>query len=192
MIPLGKLRSLALLAVASAGLLGGHSLTYLGLAPEGSTRAGLLEASGHGYLDRAVVFTAALAMIAALFWLADGALRSRYARPAMGPTVLALALIQVLGFAGQEVLERLMVGASLGDLAAVMTLGIPLQLMVAGLGALLVTTLHRVGRRIAELLAGSGPAGIGSSIPRFFPTTHFRSAPVAGGLRTRGPPALSS
>ena len=192
MIPIGKIRTLALLAAASAGLLGGHSLTYLSLAPSASGRANLLEASGHGYLDRAVVFAAAMAVIAGLFWLADGALRSRRAAPALGRTLFTLGLIQVLGFTAQEVLERLLVGSSLRDLGTVLLLGLPLQLVVAGLAALLVTALRRAGEAIAAFLGRSGPADATSPVPGTTPTLHLTSALLAGGLRPRGPPALSS
>lgn len=192
MIPLGKIRTLALLAAASAGLLGGHSLTYLSLAPSLAARANLLEASGHGYLDRTVVFAAAMAIIAGLFWLADGALNTRRAAPALGRTFFALGLVQVMGFTAQEILERLLVGASLGDLGTVLLLGLPLQLVVAGFAALLVTALRRAGEAIAAFLGRSGPTDASSSVPGTTPTLHLTSTLLAGGLRSRGPPALSS
>ncbi|HEX2053464.1 MAG TPA: hypothetical protein VHJ78_07050 [Actinomycetota bacterium] len=191
MIPLGKIRTVALLAMASVGLLGGHSLTYLKLAPSGGSRASLLEASGHGYLDKGVVFAGAMAIMAVLFWLADGALK-RTSRPSTAGVAVALGLVQVLGFGAQEVLERLLAGATLRDLSTVLLVGIPLQLLVAAVGALLVTFLHRAGARIAELLSSSPSGRRQHPTPPLVRTFPFSSAALAGGLGSRGPPPLLS
>lgn len=192
MIPLGRIRTLALLAVASAGLLGGHSLTYLGLASSTSDRAGVLEASGHGYLEKAIVFSGAMALMSVLFWLAAGALKRGLPLPRWQATALALGAIQVTGFAAQEVLERLIVGAPLHDLAAVLLLGVPLQLMVAAVGALMITVLHKAGERIAGWLSPHHPTRAGSPAQLPPSSVHFRSALLAGGLGSRGPPPLLS
>lgn len=192
MIPVGRIRALALLAVASVGLVAGHSLTYLKLAPSHGIRTALLGVTGHSYLDKAVAFVPALALMSALYWVAAGALNSRYGRPNLVGTALALALIQTIGFTGQEILERLVAGAPLHDLGTVLLLGIPLQLIVAGLGAILVTALHRAGRKIGHLLGRSGPARQPTPSRPMLRTVSFLSAVPTGGLRTRGPPALSS
>ena len=192
MIPVGKVRALALLAVASVGLMAGHSLTYLRLAPSHGIRTALLGITGHGYLDTALALVPALALMSILYWLAAGALESRYGRPTLAGTAGALALIQTIGFAGQEVLERLLSGAPLHDLGSVLLLGIPLQLIVAGLGALVVTALHRAGRKISNLLSGTGPSRRSTPAQPVVLTVAFTSAALDGGLRSRGPPALSS
>lgn len=192
MIPVGRIRAFALLAVASVGLMAGHSLTYLQLAPSHGVRTALLGITGHSYLDKAFTFVPALALMSALYWLAAGALTSRYGRPNLMTTSLSLALIQILGFTGQEVLERLVAGAPLHDLGSVLLVGIPLQLIVAGLGAILVTALHRAGHRIGQLLGGSGPARRRTPLQLLLRTVTFLSAVPTGALRTRGPPAVSS
>lgn len=192
MIPVSRMRALALLAVASVGLVAGHSLTYLKLAPSHGTRTALLGVTGHSYLDNAVAFVPVLALMSALYWVAAGALKSRYGRPNLVGTALTLALIQTIGFSGQEILERLVAGAPLHDLGSVLLLGVPLQLIVAGLGAILVTALHRAGRKIGHLLGGSGPARQSTPSQPMLRTVSFLSAVPTGGLRTRGPPALSS
>ena len=192
MIPVGKVRALALLAVASVGLMAGHFLTYLRLAPSSGIRTALLGITGHGYLDTALALVPALVLMSVLYWLAAGALESRYGRPTLAGTAGALALIQTIGFAGQEVLERLLSGAPLHGLGAVLLLGIPLQLIVAGLGALVVTALHRAGTKISSLLSGAGPAGRSTPAQPVVLTVSFTSATLDGGLRSRGPPALSS
>src|SRR5687768_312117 len=98
MIPMGKIRAVALLAVASVGLMVGHSLTYLKLAPSHGVRTALLGITGHSYLDKILAFGPALALMCALYWMAAGALKSRYRRPSLAGTAVALALIQTLGF----------------------------------------------------------------------------------------------
>ncbi|CAN5871277.1 hypothetical protein BH23ACT12_BH23ACT12_18230 [soil metagenome] len=192
MIPVGRIQVLALLAVASVGLMAGHSLTYLKLAPSHGIRTTLLGITGHGYLDKALAFVPALALMSALYWVAAGALKSRYGRPRLMGTALALALIQTLGFAAQEILERLVAGAPLHGLGSVLLVGVPLQLIVAGLGAILVTALHRAGRKIGALLGGSGPARQSTPSQPLLRTDSFLNAVPLGSLRTRGPPALSS
>ena len=192
MIPIGRIRAAALLAVASVGLLAGHSFTYLKLAPSHGARTTLLGITGHGYLDKVLALVPALALMSALYWVAAGALKSRYGRPSLMGTALALALIQTLGFTGQEIVERLVAGAPLHDLGSVLLLGIPLQLIVAALGAVLVTALHRAGRKIAHLLGGSGPVRQSTPLQPLLRTVTFLSTVPTGGLRTRGPPALSS
>ena len=192
MIPVGKVRALALLAAASVGLMAGHSLTYLRLAPSHGIRTALLGITGHGYLDNALALVPALILMSVLYWLAAGALESRHGRPTLAGTAGALALIQTIGFAGQEVMERLLSGAPLHDLGSVLLLGIPLQFIVAGLGALLVTALHRAGTKISSLLSGSGPARRSTPAQPVVLTVAFTSATLDGGLRSRGPPVLSS
>lgn len=191
MIQMGKLRAVALLAVASVGLMVGHSLTYLKLAPSHGVRTALLGITGHSYLDKILAFGPALALMAALYWMASGTLKTRCRRPSLIGTAVALALIQTIGFAGQEVLERLLSGAPLHDLGSVLLLGIPLQLIVAALGALLVSALHKAGRKLGALLHGpqARPATPARPVVR---SISFVSAVPNGGLRLRGPPALSS
>lgn len=191
MIPMGRLRAVALLAVASTGLMAGHSLTYLKLAPSHGVRTALLGITGHSYLDNLLAFGPAMALMSALYWLAAGAMKSRSRLPSLAGTAAALALIQTLGFAGQEVLERLLSGAPLHDLGSVLLLGIPLQLIVAALGALLVTALHKAGRKLGALLGGPQARRTSPERPLVRSIT-FLSAVPNGGLRSRGPPALSS
>ena len=190
MIRLGRIRALALLAVASAGLLGGHSLTYVGLAPSGSTRTVMLDASGHGYLEKAVIFSGAMALMSLLFWVTNGALKKGFPRPNRQGTALVLVVVQVAGFAAQEVLERLVIGAPLHDLPAVLLLGVPLQIVVAAVGALVITVLHKAGQRIAGWLSPSDrpPSGSPTDPPLSF--VHLISRLLSGGLGSRAPPPL--
>lgn len=86
MIPMGKIRAVALLSGASIGLMVGHSLTYLQLAPSHGVRTALLGITGHSYLDKILAFGPALALVSALYWMAAGALKSRYRRPSLAGT----------------------------------------------------------------------------------------------------------
>jgi hypothetical protein len=191
-MPLRKIRLLALAAMASLGLLAGHSLTYLRLAPAASGPEALLEATGHGYLNKAIVLSAALAVMSALFWFAGGVLRSRFDRPTLSHTAVALAVIQCVGFGVQETLERMVAGAPLRDLAVVLALGLPVQLLAAAVGALLVTALHKAGRAIAGHLGRTGPDDAVPAVHPLVHSVHFSSAVLPGGLRSRGPPAFPS
>jgi hypothetical protein len=183
---------LALLAMASVGLMAGHSLTYLRLTPSLSGRNAMLASSGHTYLHKMMAFAPALALMCALYWLTAGFLKSRRGGPSPLRTAATLALIQTIGFGGQEVLERLLAGAPMHHLASVLLLGIPLQLIVASVGALLVTALHKAGEKLGELLRGTGPDRVTTVRLPLLRSVDFSSAVPAGGLRSRGPPALSS
>lgn len=183
---------LGLLAVAAAGLLGGHSLAYMALVPSSSERAYALEATGHGYLELAAGLSGALLLMAALFWIGTGFLKGRSARPPLAATVLFLGTIQVIGFGAQEVLERLVVGASLTALVPVMLVGIPMQLLAAAVGALLIHALNRAGAKLADLLSSAPVSGYSTKVRFHAATDTFRSAVLPGGLRTRGPPLLTS
>ena len=191
MVQMGKLRAVALLAVASVGLMVGHSLTYLKLAPSHGVRTALLGITGHSYLDKILAFGPALALMAALYWVAAGFLTTRNRRPSLIGTAVALALVQTIGFAGQEVLERLISGAPLHDLGSVLMLGVPLQIVVAALAAVLVGALHKAGRKLGALLNGPQPRRSTPARP-VVRTISFVSAVPDGGLRSRGPPALLS
>lgn len=192
MIPIGKIRLLALAGVASAGLLGGHSLTYLSLASSAGSQSAVLESSGHGYMDKATVLAAVLALMAFLFWIADGALKSRNRRPSLAGTAMVLGLVQVLGFVGQELLERLIAGAPMQDLGSILLVGLPLQLIVASVGAFVVTVLRKAGERIADFFSSTRPKSSGTPAVRWNINVQFNSALLVGGLRSRGPPVSLS
>lgn len=190
-MPLRKTRLVALAAMASVGLLAGHSLTYLRLTPASSGPESLLEA-GHGYLNQAALVSVALAAMSALFWFAGGIFSSRVVRPSLARTAATLAVIQCAGFGIQEILERVIAGAPLSDLAVVLALGLPVQLLTAALGTLLVTALHKAGAAISRLLSRTGPHAPARPAHSLALELRFSSAVLPGGLRSRGPPALPS
>ncbi len=169
----------------------GHSLTYLRLAPTPSRRAALLQASGHSYLEKALAFAPALALVCALYWLAAGFFSRRNTGPSALGTAAVLSVIQILGFGGQEVMERLLSGAPLHHVGSVLLLGVPVQLMVAGVAALVVTALKKAGEVLGNLLNGIAPFGPPSASAPTVLNVRFTSAVLAGGPGSRGPPVLS-
>lgn len=170
--------------MAWAGLMAGHRLTYMGLHP-----ADEILAAGHGYLGPAGVTAGALALMAGAFCLTVGGMRKKHLQLPGIPLLFAVCAIQVSGFALQEILERVLVGAPLSGLATVFLLGIPVQVVVAAAVTLLAVGLYAVGGALARLLAPSQPA---PPVPvlRTSPVHHSACcAYVSGGRWTRGPPA---
>lgn len=173
-------------AIALAGLLAGHRLTYAALA---SADHGLA-ADAHGYLGPAGVTAIALAVMAALFCFAMGSMQNKHAKPRSLQLLATLSAIQVVGFGLQEVLERVVVGAPMTGLAAIFLLGIPVQLIVAAAATLLAIGLYKAGDALVRLLSPS-TTGRPTSPRRAFPThTRGRAAYLSGGRWTRGPPNL--
>ncbi len=117
---------------AWAGLVIGHLLAYALAYPEEGTRRAHLAATGHGWLD--IVSLSLLAVIPAVLLLTtEGAIRRR-------PAVTGwsrLAALQVPAFLLIELAERgSAIGGAFTDPAVL--LGLVLQLVVAGVAALLL------------------------------------------------------
>lgn len=182
---------MALMSVAAFGLIVGHSLTYYRLAPHEAHRSGLLEETGHGYLDTAVSFVGPLAFMSLLFVVLMGTLRARHDnRPTPAACARLMATVQVVGFVLQEVTERMITGATLSDLGPVLAVGLLVQLVVAAVGTLLVVGLHRAGQLISRMIRTRRFARAPSSAPQHL-IAHPLSTTIAfGGLRMRGPPVL--
>lgn len=179
-----RARIATLPAIALAGLLAGHRLTYAALAPADHG----LAADAHGYLGPAGATAIALAVMAALFWFAMGSVQDKLAKPRPLQLLATLSAIQVVGFGLQEVLERAVIGAPVTGLAAIFLLGIPVQLIVAAAATLLAVGLHKAGGALGRLLSAA-PLGRSTSPRRALPThTRGRAANLSGGRWTRGPP----
>lgn len=173
-----------------------HWLAYLLAAPDGHARAHLLEITGHGYWPIAIAlgiagFAAGLFGVVARTLSGDPALTSSKARLFTSALPRTLAL-QVGGFAALEILERVLVGHSIGLatlLEPTFVIGMALQLLAALVTALLLVGLaYAVERLVAHIAAPACttalPTGLVSLIaaPRLIPAT--------GGLTLRGPPSL--
>jgi hypothetical protein len=194
-LPVRALRAVVLYATAAAGLVGGHLLGYLAVAPDPGRRSFLLAGSGHAYLSKAVVLAAAAAILAATAAAALGAARvhgrTRPGAPGGRSVGMRLAGLQVLGFIALEVGERVMAGASLEDLATVFGLGVPLQVLVAALGALVLSAVARAAEAVARVLAGPAPVARSASVGLSEPGAPWiPSAIISTPRLSRGPPSL--
>ena len=138
-------------ALAGAGVVLGHALTYAGLAPRALAREAWLAATGHAYLP---VVARPLFMVA---MLAFGAIALRGLGPGgvstTGGLTRRLVILQLCGFTTIEVLERLASGSSFHDLLRVLPVGLSIQAAIAFAVAALVRTLLRAVRVAA---AGGG------------------------------------
>jgi hypothetical protein len=188
-----RLRGVPTFGFAAAGLLVGHTLSYLIAIPDPHHRDLLLHATGHAYLPAAaqaalLLALAAVAAVVARAWSGRGTAPTER----ITPLAATLAAIQVGAFVGQEVLERLIAGAPFGDLVHdhLLPIGIAVQIAVALGGAVLLRWLARTSARAVSALSR-----IRTSLPR--PTLVL--SPVGGRSRahavalpapsTRDPPS---
>jgi hypothetical protein len=146
-------RAAILYATAAAGLIGGHVIAYSLSVPDRERRGLLLVETGHGYISKAVVVAVAAAIVSILAAALLGALRGRGAlRPSQ--LVVRLGLLQGLGYLALEAGERLLAGVPVSDLAGpVLLLGLPLQLLIAAIGSLLLAAVARTAAAVARLLS---------------------------------------
>src|SRR5215210_75144 len=166
------LRRFPVFAVAAAGVLIGHWLTYALLLARPARREAVLSATGHGYLRAASVTVLVLILLAlgsavmcALDAPSDPAGASRSGR--IRRLFPRLWLLQGMTFVGVEVAERLVAGAPLGDvlLGRLLLVGLLVQALAAGVGAVLLHVLHRAAAGLARLVGSPGTA----SAPRIIP-----------------------
>jgi hypothetical protein len=188
----GRLRLLTLFATALVGLLSAHALGYVVLAPETSIRAAMLAETGHGYLTRLTEVAAAAAILAGLASARVGMLRARGAaagRLSIRYLTVRLFVLQASGYVALEVAERVVSGAPIGGLAAVLAVGIPIQALVAWVAAALIALLERAGEVVARALRA--PAPVPSAPLRIRPPRRFRPAGAVLWIPRpiRGPPA---
>lgn len=176
----------ATLALGLSGVLAGHMLTYGLLVPNAHARAIELARTGHGYLSsaNAIGIWAAIAGLAAVFL--GAVLRPNEASRA--EIAWRLAAFQLAAFAAMELVERIASGAALHDLTSLLTVGIPAQLLVAGVIALVVRFLVRTA---AAVLAHGRALSLRSPASLATIGTLVRSpsaAPSWGAADGRGPP----
>ena len=189
------LRRFPVFAVAAAGVLIGHWLTYALLLAQPARREAVLSATGHGYLRLASVTVLVLILLAlgsavmcALGAGSDPAGASRAGR--IRRLFPRLWLLQGLTFAGVEVVERLIAGAPLGVLLGrVLLVGLLVQALAAAVGAVLLHALHRAAASLARLVGSPGTASAPRIIPSLAPCLNDPRSPLlAGAAGLRGPP----
>lgn len=172
-----RLRGVPAFGFAAAGLLTGHAISYLLAVPDPHHRDLLLDRTGHAYLPAAgqvaiVLALAGVAVVVARAWAG----RRIGSTDRLAPLAAMLVGVQVGAFVGQELLERLVAGASFGDLVHdhVLPTGIGVQVAVALAGALLLRWLARTSVRAVAALAGArsplprpalGTAAVAPAIP---------------------------
>jgi hypothetical protein len=180
-------------AVAVAGVLASHQVTYLLLHHDPHDRHAELMRTGHDYLPFAAKFAIVLA-VAGIITLAVRAVRRPLTPAAEDPVALAIRLwgIQAAVFVAVEVLERLTAGAPTGDLlAGVLPVGIAALGVSAFVGAALLRKLHRsIGAIATAILRRRRPATDRLPTGRPAPVARPLVTTLAGAAGTRGPPTL--
>ena len=152
-----RLRGLPAFGAAAAGLVLGHALAYLIAIPDPHERAFALQRAGHAYLpalDQAALMLAIAGVVAVVV--------RAFARRPGGPTerfgrlATLLVVVQTSAFAGQEVLERLVSRAPLGDLLhdRILVTGMIVQVLVAFVAAGVLWLLARTSSRLAATSPG--------------------------------------
>jgi hypothetical protein len=184
-------RRLATLAIAVGGVLVGHWLTYMAVAPIAGSRTTILHQTGHSYLGLAndLALVAVLAAMASMFI-------AQLTTPEPAGYLLGITgrvvRFQVCAFIALEVLERVTAGSPLSELirSGILPIGIAAQLAIGFLAAFAIRWLLRTADRVAAALGRAGtPAR--RDLPRpllpepvFVPD--FRQLSAAG---VRGPPS---
>jgi hypothetical protein len=180
---------------AALGVVLTHSIAYRLAVPNPHVRQVMLDSSGHGFWP-IIVAVALGAFVAGLAGLVAGHLSGGPDQD-RGRRVSAIAarlmILQAIGFASLEGLERLLaVGGLEGFLTdPVLLLGLIIQAGLALLGALLVVFL---GRAVDFFVSLVRPRWTESPVVLPIPVHAVvvpRTRPVAGGATLRGPPAAS-
>jgi hypothetical protein len=192
-----RLRGLPVFGFAAAGLLLGHALSYMLAVPDPYHRDVLLTRTGHGYLPAAsqvavVLALAAVAAILARAW----ASRNRGEPERFSSIAIRLAFVQTGAFAAQEILERVVAGAPLGDLMRdhLLVIGVAVQVVASLVGAAVLVWLASTSGRIAHAATGRPIALPGPTLVEALSSTrdHARGRIVASARNVRAPPSMTS
>jgi hypothetical protein len=184
-------RRLATLGVAVCGVLVGHWLAYLAVAPTAGSRAAILHETGHAYLGLAndIALVAALAAMAGMF---IGQLTSPMPAGQIQGVTSLVVRFQVSAFVALEVLERLTAGSPLAELihTGILPIGLAAQVGIGYIAAHVIRWLLRTADRVAAAF-GRPAVPPRRTVPRpllpepvFVPAARHLSA--AG---VRGPPS---
>ena len=173
------------------GVLVGHWLTYLAVAPIAGSRATILHQTGHSYLGLAndLALVAALAAMASMFI-------AQLTSPAPAGHLLGITgrvvRFQVCAFVALEVLERVTAGSPLSELirSGILPIGVAAQVAIGILAAFAIRWLLRTADRVAAAL-GRAAAPPRRDVPRpLLPEPVFVPVfPHLSAAGVRGPPS---
>jgi hypothetical protein len=176
-----------------------HVLAYRLVYPNARVRLGELLATGHGYMGASSYLPMLLGLLFAaeivgVGWVLAGSVRRSWRRPVPAS---AFALLPMLGFTLQELLERWLSGSSFPwwmVLQPTFRVGLLLQLPFALVAFLVARLLLRAANRVGRVLRGAipRPRVVGEYV-RWVPllARSPRWGVLAGGHSGRGPPCLA-
>ena len=153
----GRVQGFPMFCIAAASLILGHAATYLLVYREQHEREVVLAGTGHGYLSafaHAAFFLGAAAVVSLMVprWSS----RYRVSMRSFASLVATLALVQVCAFVGQEILERAVSGAPLGELVGcpLLVIGVGVQIVLALVGGGLALCILRTSVRLGSATHG--------------------------------------
>jgi hypothetical protein len=189
-------RHLWLVATAWTGVVLGHAITYVLTVPQAAPRDALLASTGHSYWSAAVAAAIVLGLGSAAWDAARNFLRGldggrkAAGRDTLAGLALRLALLQSGIFVVQETLERLQAGSPLHGLVAqhILLVGIPLQILVALVGAALLVWLGRAAEAAGRILRSTPIPRPALAVARVYDDRAPHGRHVAGVVGIRAPP----
>ncbi len=179
------------MGVAVGGVLAGHWLTYLAVAPIAGSRATILHQTGHAYLGLAndLALVAALAAMASMFI-------AQLATPEPAGRLLGITgrvvRFQVCAFVALEVLERVTAGSPLPDLirSGILPIGVVAQITIGFLAAFVIRWLLRTADRVAAAMGrAAAPPRRDSPRPPLPEPVFVPIFPHLSAAGVRGPPS---
>jgi hypothetical protein len=184
-------RRIATMGIAVGGVLAGHWLTYLAVAPAASSRAAILRQTGHAYLGLAndVALVVALAALATMF---IGQLASPTPAGRLPRIATRVIRFQVCAFVLLEVLERVTAGAPLAELVhtGILPIGIAAQVAIGYIAAQAIRWLLRSADRVAAALARpAAPQRRADTRPLLPEVVSVPARRVLSAAGVRGPPS---
>jgi hypothetical protein len=135
-----------------AGLVLGHTISYLIAVPDPHQRQFVLEQTGHGYMPALTQVTLMVAVAAIAALVARAFARRAERTETFSAVARTLAVVQVCAFVGQEVLERLVAHAPLHTLGHdhVLLTGVAMQIAIAIVAARVLLWVARTAAHLPQ------------------------------------------
>jgi hypothetical protein len=138
---------------ALAGLMLGHTISYLIAVPDPHQRQFVLERTGHGYMPE-LTQVVLMVLVAAVASIVARAFRHQEGGAETFPSLArTLGAVQATAFVGQEILERLVAHAPLHTLGhdRLLLTGVLVQVVVAVVAARLLLWISGASARLAAV-----------------------------------------